>query len=666
MSAYPHITLSGTVKKHKLLFLIISAFLTAAVFVLLSSLLPSGEETGELLTINAVDAVYDLSGYTESAKQSFLLPAGDTYYPDTYLSPSEEAAAVAESVTNYDTIRAQYLSQRFEIELPDHADIYKITCRVSGRHALRIYINGTLVRQSGILGETKQTTQVWENNLTCYGVAKDGKMDVIVQTAQFYHQKRGASLAELVLENANTSSGITDREKGLLVMGALFCASCFLFFIHLLHPVTGATLYFALACIVMAIRECLQSQAWTYFSWIPGNFSFLLEYFSVVLLTILLSLYLGQYGKGRFLRMIQMTAITGSILYGACVLFADSLFYTSVLLYYQILLIICILLGIGGIFRNLRSPSSEDWAALYGIAVFYIAAVRDILMYNDVFGDGPNEPISEAAMLVFVLAQALSLFLRNNRLVAEARSAEQRQFLEKEGLARLNQMKTEFLGNISHELKTPLMVVSGYAQNVKRTAEGRLDVNCEDIVQKMTLIVSETERLSLLVRQLLDLTRMDEGYMHMDKTPCYIDEIIYDAVNTHYPILNKNENQLDIRIAGPMPITHADSAKIAQVIINLIANASAHTKRGRITVTAAADEKNLKVLIADSGEGMSPEQLSGIFERYSHRHSEKEQALGTGLGLPICKYIIEEHGGTIGAESQLGKGTVVSFTLPIL
>jgi signal transduction histidine kinase len=425
------------------------------------------------------------------------------------------------------------------------------------------------------------------------------------------------------------------------------------------------TLYFAIACVVMAMRECLQSQTWTYFKWISGNVSFMLEYLSVVLLTIFLSLYLGQYANGKILKTVQITAITSSVFYGVCVLFGDSLFYTTILLYYQIVLVVCIVIGIVGIYWNLKNPSGEQMAALYGIAVFYIAAIRDIVMYNNVFGKQSKIPISEEAMFIFVLAQTISLFLMNNRLIAQAREAEHRQLVEKEGLEKLNHMKTEFLGNVSHELKTPLMVVSGYAQNVRRMTEGNKQPNADEIVHKMKLITSETERLSILVRQLLDVTRMEEGRMIIDRVPCYVDEIIYEAVDTHYPILNKNDNRLEIRIEGNIPIIQADYGRLLQVIINLIANASRYTQKGKIIVSAVHKENNLVVRVKDTGQGISLERLSEIFERYSNKTSENGKIIETGLGLPICKYIVEEHGGNIWVKSKEGEGTTVSFTLPI-
>ncbi|WP_242656454.1 sensor histidine kinase [Ruminiclostridium hungatei] len=643
--------------------------LIAALFTVLAlRLMVRPPEGPESVTVRSQNGVYDLTGLADLDETLIRLAPAGTYYPNTYLSPENAAAAVPESIDRYKEIRADYLSQRFVLRLPDTSEVYTLTIALSGRHAMRVYVNGSLTAQAGHPGTTKQDTEVWENNITFDAAATDGKMDIILHSAQFYHVKRGASLGSLSLSKSGTvpDSFSFDRIKGMAVAGAFLCAAVLLLGIYLLLSRTKATLYFALACVVMALRECLQSQAWTYFH-IPGNLSFMLEYLSVVLLTVFLSLYLGQYATGKLLLGVQYTAIFGSCVYGLCVLLGDSIFYTSVLGYYQILLVLCIVPGIAGLFWNMRSPTKEQGAAIYGIAVFFLAALSDILMYSDLFGDGPNAPISEMAMLVFVLAQTVSLFLMNNRVLAQAKEAEQKLETEKNALEALNRLKTEFLGNVSHELKTPLTVMSGYAQTTKQLAQNPDTLEGGEVSRRMTLISSEAERLSLMVGQVLEVTRMEEGRMVMEPVRCYVDEIIHAAVETHYPILNKNQNRLDIRIESGLPAVHADPVRISQVIVNLISNAVRFTANGLITVSARREGSHILVCVSDTGVGIAAERLPHIFERYSKKHkSGVGQDTGTGLGLYICKHIVEQHGGTIWIESQEGHETKLFFTLPVL
>ncbi|MEA4926017.1 MAG: sensor histidine kinase [Syntrophomonadaceae bacterium] len=653
---------SRVLHKHKLLSILVAALLTVISMMALVRL----PETPEAAALTEQNGLYDLSGIADLAGTQLLLTPTETYYPNTYLTPETANTAVPESTRRYDEIRADYLSQRFVVLLPDDG-VYDMTFRLSGRHAMRVYVNGELIGETGRLGTNKQDTEVWENNLTVSAAPKDGKMDIILQSAQFYHAKRGASLAKLNIgrQGMATAPFASDRTKGLLVMGGLLSAAVSLLGIYLMLARTKATLYFALACVAMALREAIQSQAWTYFP-LSGNVSFLLEYFSVVLLTVFLTLYLGQYADNRLLKSTRLLALAGSTLYGLCVLFGDSLFYTSVLTFYQVLLLLCIVPSVAGLFYKMRSPNREQAAALYGIAVFFLSAVADIFMYLDVFGETEtNLPVSEACMLIFAVAQAFSLYMMNNRVLMETKEAEQKLTIEKAALEELNRLKTEFLGNASHELKTPLTVISGYAQTVKHLSEKTAPLNGSEVSRRMTLISSEAERLSLMVSQVLDVTRMEEGRMVMEPVRCYAEESIHAAVRTHYPILNKNRNRLDIRIESGLPAVYADPVRLSQVIVNLISNAVRFTADGVITISAKRKDSGVLICVSDTGCGIEAERMPRVFERYGKKQKTGGgQDTGTGLGLYICKHIVEQHGGAIWLESEEGRGTSVCFTLP--
>ncbi|MFA9465872.1 MAG: ATP-binding protein [Velocimicrobium sp.] len=659
--------IKNIIYKHKLLSILLAALLTTAVLMALTRLTRVAREDAGSIVITEKNGIYDLAGISGLESSVIRLAPSTAYYPDIYLTPENADAAVPKGDDQFEKIHAEYLSQRFVLKLPDNSDTYTLTFTLSGRHAMRVYVNGRLTAQTGKPGITKQGTEVWENNITFYAAAVNGKMDIILNSAQFYHEKHGASLAELRLSRLGTVPDpfFFDRIKGTAVIGAFLCAAVLLMGIYLMLSRTRATLYFALACVVMALRECLQSQVWIYFH-IPGNLSFMLEYLSMVLLTVFFALYLSQYAVGKFLKGVQYVAILGSCAYGVCVLFGDSIFYTSVLKYYQLLLVLCIVPGITVMFFKMRNPIKEQAAAMFGIAVFYLAALSDIVMYSDLFGDHTNAPISETAMLVFVLAQTVSLFQLNNRVLGEAKEAEQKLKMEKTALESLNRLKTEFLGNVSHELKTPLTVMSGYAQTTKQLAERSDTLDAREVSRRMTLISSEAERLSLMVGQVLDVTRMEEGRMVMEPVRCYMDEIIHAAIETHYPILNKNRNRLDIHIDGGLPAVYADPARISQIIVNLISNAVRFTSDGVITISARKENDKVLICVSDTGVGISVERLPHIFERYSKKQkSGGGQDTGTGLGLYICKYIVEQHGGKIWIESEKGCGASVFFTLPV-
>ena len=283
-------------------------------------------------------------------------------------------------------------------------------------------------------------------------------------------------------------------------------------------------------------------------------------------------------------------------------------------------------------------------------------------MYSGVFGHPQRKiPVSETAMLVFVLAQIISLLFQNGRLFAQAKNAERELAAEKESLEKLDRLKTQFLANVSHELKTPLTVVSGHAQMLRTQLSEAKNRNAWE---KLSIIASEADRLALMVGQFLDVTRIEEGRMVLDRHPCHIDELIYRAVETHFPILNQNGNHLEIKVDPDLPAVCVDAGRITQVLINLIANAVRHTVQGVITVAARQADNLMEVSIADTGTGIDPQELPNLFTRFQI-HAPSGSGTGTGLGLYICKHIIEEHGGRILVNSNPGAGTNIMLLLPL-
>ena len=266
-------------------------------------------------------------------------------------------------------------------------------------------------------------------------------------------------------------------------------------------------------------------------------------------------------------------------------------------------------------------------------------------------------------LLAAMLAAALLSLLYTRRLagmIADPIELEQaRAKQEKEALEEANRMKTTFLSDASHELKTPLAAMSGYAQNAEFDIMNGGEKTL--VIEKLRRISSEANRMALMVTQILDATRIEEGRMVLEKAPCDLDSLVRRTVETYFAVLNKNNNRLAIRIPLDLPPVEADNSRLQRVLVNLISNALKHTQNGTILIKAEAEDGCVRVTVRDTGCGISKEDLPHIWERY---YKGKQSETGTGLGLFICKFIVESHGGSITAESERGKGTAFRFTLP--
>lgn len=150
--------------------------------------------------------------------------------------------------------------------------------------------------------------------------------------------------------------------------------------------------------------------------------------------------------------------------------------------------------------------------------------------------------------------------------------------------------------------------------------------------------------------------------MVLEYSPCEMEGLVREVIETYFAVLNKNNNRLVLRIPIDLPPVQADSSRLKRVFVNLISNALKHTKNGTILLKAEdGDDGFVTVTVKDTGSGISEEDMPHIWERYyKGKHSET----GTGLGLFICKFIVESHGGKIWAQSTVGEGTSFMFTLP--
>jgi signal transduction histidine kinase len=257
------------------------------------------------------------------------------------------------------------------------------------------------------------------------------------------------------------------------------------------------------------------------------------------------------------------------------------------------------------------------------------------------------------------LAVAFHLLLRIYERARDQLARRNRQ------LAESYQAKSRFLALAAHELNTPLALIQLQAEEA--LAKGRDTAQtAPQIRHNMEVIAAETARLGRLIDELLDLARIEEGGMTFDIRPEPLGAMIQNTLTAYAPLAAAARVTIVIGRDGPNPIVLADRGRIAQVLVNLLANAVRHAPRGTILVDVAIRGDKAEVSVTDTGEGMPPETLAGLFRAAPAPTLKAARGDGLGLGLVISQHIIEQHGGDMRAESVLGEGTKVSFTLPLV
>lgn len=228
-------------------------------------------------------------------------------------------------------------------------------------------------------------------------------------------------------------------------------------------------------------------------------------------------------------------------------------------------------------------------------------------------------------------------------------------------LGSLEAQRTRLLGEVGHEMRTPLTVIDG---QVEAMIDGVLPASPENLA----VIGTESRRLHRLAADLSALSRAEEGRVVLDRKPIELGEVVAQATNRLRPQTNDAEIELVCQVSDGLLVL-ADGDRLAQVVTNLVGNAIRATPAGgRVTVSCRRTDQHAVIEVADTGEGLAPAELERIFERFYRvpgRRSMGREA-GSGIGLTIARHLVEQHGGTLSAASGgKGQGATFTVTLPL-
>ncbi|ABA24030.1 PAS/PAC sensor hybrid histidine kinase [Trichormus variabilis ATCC 29413] len=241
----------------------------------------------------------------------------------------------------------------------------------------------------------------------------------------------------------------------------------------------------------------------------------------------------------------------------------------------------------------------------------------------------------------------------------------------------IDKMKTDFISTVSHELRTPLTSVLGFASIIQEklqkdvfpilsTEDRKLQKTIKRVGDNLNIIVSEAERLTSLINDVLDIAKMEAGKVEWQMQPIDPGELLDWATTSTAALFETNGLQLLTEIESGLPQIIGDRNRLLQVLINLISNAVKFTEFGSVTCRVKQDKDGVCISVIDTGVGIAPEDQPKVFEKFRQvGDTLTDKPKGTGLGLPICKQIVEHHGGRIWVESEPGHGSVFSFHIPI-
>ncbi len=613
--------------------------------------------------IQSVEGVWDLREYDLCDKIQFL-DGKVEYIPEMILTPEEFAKNEGKII--YGRVPDLLSAATARIKLLVTPGYY-ILSSTSVDYNDRIYVNGVLRYEIGNPAVTAEESVAAAGYLKFEVDASDGVIEIVRQGSNFVHKEGGGFLGFWIGSQELMREMIALQELMQAITAGMFLT---LFLVHitlwLVFRGYRPNLWFSLLCLAAFIWNGFHEYKiyWTMFpdmSWelfyrivciigaSLGPLILLIIYdeFSHIVAKPVLYGFIGVYSVMAVVFLLVDTVTLSRIKIGAEIMLGASALYLIARFIYLVTK------------KSWRKTiEHEHLFTLLGLAVFMLTAVHDVLRFENIFKIS-NYDMSGIGILTLVMFQMMAMFYGTMRKYHTAKIQAEELKERNSFLIGLSDMKTEYLANLGHEMKTPLTIISLDVQRAARLFDKVCHdegVDAEKIRASYARAESEILRVSRMTDNALRFASELEtqGKSDVLKT----EKLLYDFAEAYRPFVEKSGNELVLSFKSKLSDIYGNSDFFTQVLANLLMNSNTYTKNGRIEITAGTAESMIEISIHDNGSGITPEQLPDVFKRGVSGSGS------TGLGLPICKNIIESMGGTINIKSEAGNGTSVAFTLP--
>lgn len=528
--------------------------------------------------------------------------------------------------------------------------------------AYKLYINGNLSAQNGKPGyyQSTETPEFRPRVIKLTNHASE--LDIVIHLSNHHYREGGIWFSLRMTGEAGRFNMEYRPIISAVFFGSILIAiGLYNFSLFAFRSKEVSALYFGLLCLAVGFRRLMIDERVLHlFDWFSWASLQRLEHLSFYLtLPFFMGFFSALYRKyiPAFTMRVSWVLITPFVF--ICLAFENRI-YTELNVAFQVLVLISVTFAMAMYLKVVQAGGKRVKAFGASLLILALTVIHDVLKANGIFGTPFN--VAHFGVLAFVISQSIALqrnYLKNLDLV-EAMS-KQLKSRNKE-LIEMDAFKDEFLATTSHELRTPLQGISGLAKVLIESDQQSLS---PDQKNKIELISNTSQRLNILVNDILDFSSIKHGKLKLNIAPIDLQSISELVLTTMKPLLDKKPIELKAEISPKVRNLNADEFRVQQILINILGNAVKYTEQGKITLSAYQVGEDVLIKISDTGVGIPEEKLHSLFRPFEQVHVEGHpSASGTGLGLSISKQLVELHGGSLTIKSQANQGTDVTLSLP--
>jgi signal transduction histidine kinase len=551
-----------------------------------------------------------------------------------------------------------YATYRLKVLLKEEMDLGMRLPNQSS--AYELFINKKNTYKFGIAEINKEKT-IPNRSINYIKIHSYNNEFIVILKISNFLFNNGGFTNQIKLGNENFIYKLKDGylSTDLFIAGILFIIGVYHLALYFLRTEDRSPLYFGIFTLLIFLRTMILGERYIH-TLVPNfsySLSFSLEYLSIYIGTpIFLEFFYSLY-REDINNNIRKITISICLISSLLVIFLSPNIYSRFLVIVQIVILINIIYGIYILIKAINYEREGAVIFLLGFFIFAITMLNDILYFRKVTNTGNFAP---AGLVIFIFAQSYLLSARFSKAFTDAKEArllaeEQKQLVQaaKEEIERLGRTKDEFLANLSHEIKTPLVTIYGYSEMI--TLEEDLPESTKEYGRE---IYKSASHLNSYMDDVLLVTDLETN-LQLDQKPILFSDLLQESLHNLDPFLQEKNIRPEISDLTGITLT-CDSLLWGRALTNVLKNGIVYNQAGGVLrIHAEKKGQGVQISVIDSGIGILPEFHEKIFEKFFRIDSSLSyEVSGVGLGLFLAKRILELHGGSIGVRSELGKGSL--------